>query len=97
MGSLKEEAQSYKPKETKNIADLEKVSVNVEIETRVVKEGTPEEFSYLYFTQGEEEYRVPGGVLNQMKTLLDEKPDLEFVKVKKNGEGLKTTYMVIPM
>jgi len=97
MASLKEEAQEYEPTQTKNIADLEVVSVDLETEERTgtTKEGKP--FSYKVVVIDNEEYRVPVSVLKSIKAILVEKPNLKTVKVVKQGSGLETEYTVIPL
>jgi len=97
MTNLKESAKNYEPKTTLNIADLGKVSVNENIHTR---EGTTDDgqsFTYQYISVDDEDYRVPISVIKALKTLMEDKPELEFFKVKKEGTGLNTTYMVIPL
>jgi len=97
MASLKEEAQAYVPKQTKNIAELMKVSTELEVKD---DEGTDSEghaFKYKFIEQDGEQYRVPGSVLGQIKDLLEENPNLKNFKVKRTGEGLKTRYTVIPL
>jgi hypothetical protein len=81
----------------KNIADLEAVSVFQEFlkETRVNQEG--KEYVVMYILIDGEEYRVPPSVLEQLKGILEEKPDLKTFKVKKTGEGLNTKYTVIQL
>ena len=97
MAKLKELAQAYEAKTTKNIAELERVSVNVEMEERTFKEGTPEEFTVDVALINGEEYRVPGSVLFSLKEYLTDIPDLKHFKVKKAGEGINTRYTVIPL
>lgn len=97
MSSLKDTATQYEPPQTKNIADLKKVSTDVDMQIKTVHEGEADEFSYHYFVQDGEEYRVPITVLVQLKEHLAANPSLEWVKVSKKGEGLKTTYTVIPI
>lgn len=92
MATLKEEAKGYSPKQTKNIAELEVVPTDVEI-----KEETDVEFPYKYLVKDNERYRVPNTVLEQLQSILKEKPDLKTIKVSKKGEGLKTSYTVIPL
>jgi len=97
MASLKEEAQDYQPKQTKNVADLPKISIDVDMKDG---EGTDKEgvsFKYKFILLDGEEYRVPYVVLGQIKDLLEENPNLKSFKVKKAGEGLKTRYTVIPL
>jgi len=96
--TLKEEAQSYEtPAKTKNIVDLPKVTTNltVEEETHTDKEG--KEFTIKTVEVEGSKYRVPNSVLNQLKVLLEDNPDLENFKVKKTGTGLDTEYIVIPL
>ena len=93
MASLKDSAEVYEPKQTKNIADLEVV----QIEQVELAEETEVEFPYKYFTIGSEKYRVPNSVIEQLQSILKEKPTLKAIKVSKKGEGLKTSYTVIPL
>ncbi len=97
MTSFKEEAQAYEPQRIKNIADLEAVSIDQEIkkETRKNKDG--EDYSIAYVFVDGDEYRVPNSVIEQVQTILLEKPDLKTFKVTKKGEGLNTTYTVIQL
>ena len=53
------------------------------------------EFKYKYVIWEGENYRVPNVVLDDLKTMIKENPKLEFVKVIKDGEGLKTRYKVV--
>jgi len=101
MAKLKEEAQAYEPKQTHNIAELDKVSVDLETQddefevqdddgkTKIVKQKVVNIDGIMY--------RVPNSVLNQLKILLEDNPELKFFKVKKSGQGLNTDYTVIPL
>lgn len=97
MTTIKENAKIYEPKETKVISDLEKVSVNTDmrIEEFVDKEGKT--FTANLTTIEGEEYRVPNSVLKQLKVLIEDDENLEFFKVKKSGEGMQSSYTVIPV
>ena len=97
MANIKEKAEAYEPPQTKNIADLEVVPTSSEIQERIFKEGTEDEFRINVITYEGEEYRVPNSVLKSLKAILEEKPDLKHFKVKKTGEGLKTEYTVITL
>ena len=44
-----------------------------------------------------EDYRVPDSVLKTLKVLLEDNPELEFFKVKSEGEGFHKKYTVIPI
>ena len=97
MVSMKEEAENYKAPETANIADLQKVSVSIDIESRVFKKDTPDEFSVKVGIVDGVAYRIPLCVFKDLKTLLSELPQLKFVKVVKKGVGMNTEYTVIPL
>lgn len=99
MSTIGEEAKDYEPKQTKNIADLDKVSVDLQIEPDE-RSGTDKDgnvFKYKVTIIDEEEYRVPNSVLKALKVHLEQKPDLKEFKVVKSGEGLNTTYTVVPL
>ena len=95
MGTLKEEAQAFEPKQTLNIADLQEVEIeSLEVEPR---EGTDENgktFEYKVVIKDKKEYRVPNSVLEEIQKILKLKPEVKKVKVKKSGSGLATRYKV---
>jgi hypothetical protein len=97
MKSIGEEAIAYEAPQTKNVADLDVVLVNAELveKTYTDKEGNP--FTMKVLTHNHEDYRVPISVLKALKDILEERPELKTFKVKKTGEGLKTSYTVIPI
>ena len=98
MVSIKEAAQKYEPKRMKNIADLEVVRTDTDFvlnEKRI--DSNDDEYSVSYFILEGDEYRTPPSVLEQLKTLLESKPDLKTFKVVKKGEGKQTKYTVIPL
>ena len=95
--NIKESAENYEIKETKNICELEKVSIDLDIREEIVNEGTPEEFSLNIVTIENKDYRIPNSVLKQLKVLLEDNKELKFFKVKKTGEGMKTSYQTIPL
>jgi len=97
MGKLNEEAQAYEPPKTRTIADLEVVRTDTEIEEKEFTKDDGTTFSMKVITVNNEDYRVPVSVLKSLKAILEEKPDLKAVKVKKTGEGMKTEYTVIPL
>ena len=98
MANIKEAAKAFEPKHTKNIADLEEVPVGVEIEERICKPGTPEEFTIKVALIDGEEYRVPGSVLFGLKEILKKFPNLKRFTVSKVGQGQTgTRYTVIPL
>ena len=97
MTSIKEQAESYEPKQTKNISDLDRVSVDVSIREETFTKSDGEEFTINLTEVDGEQYRVPVSVLKSLKAVLSEKPDMKFFKVKKSGDGMNTSYTVIPI
>ena len=98
MPTIKESAQKYEPKGMKNIADLEEVSTDINItedEERTNQDGEKYYVSYIII-EGEE-YRVPASVLEQLKTILEAKPDQQTFRVMKKGEGKGTKYTVVAL
>ena len=97
MATLNEEAQAYEPPQTKNIADLEVVRTDVQVETKEFNKEDGSTFTVKIINVNGSDYRVPTSVLKTLKAMLEEKPNLKTFKVKKSGEGLKTEYTVIPL
>lgn len=94
MASLKQEAKDYIPKQTLNIADLDRVDISFPLveKTGIDKDG--KEFEYKVMVVNEQEYRVPNSVLEEIKKILDLKPEVNFVNVSKSGSGMATRYNV---
>jgi hypothetical protein len=97
MATLKDEAKAYIPKQTKNVAELSEVSIDVEMKDGEGIDNEGNTFKYKYIEINNEEYRVPKAVLGQIKDLLEDNANLKRFKVKKAGEGLKTRYTTIPL
>lgn len=102
MTSIKESAKAYEPPQTKNITDLEKVSVNIDTKQETFdkkdpKEGEEPKFTVETFEVDGEKYRLPTSVKAALKEIMKEKPEMEFFKVTKSGTGFGTTYTVIPL
>lgn len=97
MATLKETATGYVPKQTKNIADLNLVPINLELKDAEGIDNDGKPFTYKYVELNGEHYRVAGSVIGQIKDLLEEKPNLQNIKVKKTGTGMQTRYTVIPL
>ena len=97
MAKLKDEAKAYVPEQTKNIADLKEVSVELNLEDRekIDNEGKP--YKYKVIVVNGEDYRVPGKVLGDLKSILEKKSTLKTFSVSKKGTGLNTQYTVIPL
>jgi len=102
MGSLKESAKAFKPKQTFNIADLDRTNLSWPIiqktgsTTRKSPEGEDVQVEYTYNVMvfNDQEYRVPNTVLEEIQKMLKLRPDLEFVNVTSTGSGLSTRYNV---
>ncbi len=95
MGNLKKTAKAYEPKKTLVISDLETVSLSVEITTESGIGTDSKSFEYYVLNQDGEDYRVPNSVMEQIQTLLEEKPDTKTIKVIKKGEGMSSKYTVV--
>ena len=97
MAKLKEAAMTYEPPTTLNIADLESVSIELDIKTEThKKKETDEEFTVNVVEVEGKKYRVPASVLEGMKAILTRLPETKRVAVLKSGSGMGTTYQVIP-
>ena len=96
MATIKEAAQVYEPPQTLNIADLDKIPINLELKDGEGKDRDGEVFKYKYAEVEGKQYRVAGSILGGIKALLTKIPNLEFVQVIKQGQGMNTRYQVIP-
>lgn len=97
MATLKEMSQAYEPPQTLNIADLDKIPVGIEVEKKTGKNKDGDEFEYLAAKIDGKEYRIAGSILGGIKALLKKMPDIKFVSVIKDGQGMNTRYQVIPV
>ncbi len=97
MVTLKEAAENYEPSKTKNIAELEAVSVEQEIVTETRKNNEGENYVISFVLIDGLEYRVPKSVLEQLQEIQKAKPGLKTFKVSKKGEGMNTKYTVIQL
>jgi len=97
---LNEEAQAYEPKQTKNISELDKVPVDIELEDDSFdfeENGKTKTVHQKVIVINGEKYKFPLSVLASLKEHLIENPSLKAFKVRKSGEGLKTKYTLIPL
>ena len=92
MVNLKETAEKYEAPKLKNVADLNAISVEME-----VQEETECEFPYKYVMADGQRYKVSNSVLADMKEILRASLNIKSFKVIKKGEGMKTNYTVIPL
>lgn len=96
MATLKEEAMAYQPPQTLNIAELDKIPIDIELKDGKGKTSDGEEFTYKYATIDEKDYRVASSVIGGIKALLQKMPNLKFVCVLRQGTGMNTKYNVVP-
>jgi hypothetical protein len=94
MATIIESAKSYEPKQTLNIADLESVDINLNLEERNGIDNEGKDFSYRVAVIDGKDYRVPNTVLEKLKEALKLKPEIKKIKVNKSGSGLSTRYSV---
>lgn len=97
MANLRETSQAYEPKKTKNIADLEAVSLDVPMNKTSGTDKDGKNFEFYVANVAGEDYRVPSSVLEEIQTLLETKPGVKTIKVVKKGTGMNTTYSVIEL
>jgi len=77
---------------TRNIAELDAVSISVDIKTETRGEGD-DSYIFHYILVNDEEYRVPPSVIKAVQELILEN-DIKTFKVLKTGEGKQTKYSV---
>jgi len=104
MSKISEFAQGYEPKATtKNIADLKEVSTDLELEDDDFEftdktTGQPKVVKQKVINVEGESYRVPVSVIQQLKVILEDNPNLKKFKVKRSGSTKDDTrYQVIPL
>ena len=98
MSTLKEQAKTYVKPTTKNISELDKIPIDIELLDGTGQNKKGETFKYKYVLVDNEEYRVPGTVIGGIKGLLSKIPNLKFVSVIKSGTTKEdTSYQVIPI
>ena len=97
MTSIKEASKGYESKTTRNVAELQSVSVDLAIFEGTGKDKDQKEFKYNYIEVDCNEYRVPDQVLKDLKAIMEKKPSLKTFSVSKQGQGFNTKYTVIPL
>ena len=101
MAKIADFAKTYESKATRNIAELPEVSTELELEDDEFdfeKDGKTKNVKQKVVEVNGEKYRVPISVIQQLKIMLDDNPNLKRFKVKKTGEGKEgTKYTVIPL
>ena len=94
MGTLKEEASNYQAPSLLNIADLEKIPLDLAVEDRDGMDKDNKPFKYKVAILNGNEYRVPNPVLEQIQMIVKLKPECKFIAVSKTGSGVATRYNV---
>lgn len=104
MSTIKEFAKGYEPKATtKNIADLQEVSADFELEDDEFeftdkKTNLVKTVKQKVIVVNGESYRVPATVIQQLKIILEDNPNLKKFKVRRSGSTKEDTkYQVIPL
>ena len=104
MSKISEFAKDYEPQQTtKNIADLTEVSIDLELlddEFELIDKVTklPKTIKQKIIVVDGESYRVPITVIQQLKVLIEDNPEIKKFKVKKSGTTKDDTrYQVIPI
>ena len=102
MANLKDVAKEHvTAASTKNIADLEFVRTDVELvddEFEFERNGETKKVSQKVIILNDVKYRVPLTVIQQLKIVLEDNPNLVKFKVKKSGTTKEDTrYQVIPL
>jgi len=85
---------------TKNITDLPEVLVDVELvddSFEFEKDGETKTVNQKVIIVGEEKFRVPTSVIQQLKVHLEDNPGMKKFKVRSSGNGMDTRYTVIPL
>ena len=84
--SIKDEAKAYEaPARTKNISELPKVSIDLNLSSETFKNKEGEEFVVKSVMVDGQKYRIPNSVLNQVKVMLEDNPNIKHFKVRKTG------------
>lgn len=95
MNNFKETAQAYEPKKTLVISELDEVSLVCPITKNSGFDAAGKEFEYYVINIDGIDYRVPNSVMEQVQTMLEEKPNMKKIKVVKKGEGMNSKYTVV--
>ena len=95
---LSDAAQAYEPAvTTKNISDLDSVSLEVDMIPKVFNHGKDNEYTQDVITIDDEDYRVPKTVQAQLKTMIEADIVFKTFNVVRTGTGINdTVYTVIP-
>ena len=93
MGTIKDEATAYKSNSSvRNISELNEIDTSL-----VLFDEKEAEYPYRYFEQNGERFKMPDSVLLNLQAILKSSPNLKKFKVTKQGQGMNTKYIVIPL
>jgi hypothetical protein len=95
--NLKESAQAFTPQQTLNISELKRVPLTIEVNEETHQDNEGKDFTGLYAVIEGQKYRIPYSVLAQIKMVVQEQPNVKFVKVTKTGTGMATKYLVMSL
>ena len=95
MTKLNEMSKAYQPMTTKNICELEKVPVDIDVKENTYQKDDGTDFQVLEAEIEGQKYRIPKSVLPQLKAFLEKKPDMTHFTVSKSGSGMNTQYHVM--
>ena len=91
MTTLKETAVAYKGK--KELTDLDKISVNLEMQQGTFTNNEGKEIVYNYIEIDGYKYTVKGVIMNQIKRLLEARPTTTSIKITEE----KGEFFVMPL
>jgi len=104
MSKINQYAKDYtSPTKTKNIADLPEVSTDLELEDDEYEftdktTNQSKSIKQKVINLNGESYRVPTSVIQQLKVILEDNPNLKKFKVRRSGSTKDDTrYQVIPL
>lgn len=91
MGNIKNEAQSYE-RSYKNITELASISVDLDL-TEETRNADGKDFTVKFFLDSVgAKVTVPAPVLEQIKQILLDKPEMKHFRVRSSGTGKATKY-----
>jgi hypothetical protein len=97
MTKLNEMAKAYVPPTTKNISEVQRVPIDVEITQEEHTDSEGKTFKVNVVIIEGDKYRVPNSVLEGIKGILGKLPETKAIQVLKSGTGMNTRYQVIPV
>lgn len=96
MVSIYEFAKAYEPPQIGNVADLDALPLELDIQSKEAKNQEGETYTYNFVVIKDKTYRVPASVIEEIQLVLKLRPETKSVKVSKSGTGMSTRYRVEP-